>query len=77
MRKRGLLPPPYIWRLWHYLHTPAPRYFRALPAAVLRAGLRKGTKNRQSRRPCCLLPVFLRLVALYHVSSLYPRVLVS
>nr|DAD95714.1 MAG TPA: hypothetical protein [Myoviridae sp. ctkOm7] len=48
----------------------APRYFRALPAAVLRAGLRKGTKDRQSRRPCCLLPAFLRLVALYHSPSL-------
>ena len=53
------------------------QYLAALPAAVLRAGLRKGTKDRQSRRPCRLLLVFLRLVALYHASSLYPRVLVS
>ena len=39
------------------------QYLVALPDSLLRAGLCKGAKDRRSRRPCCLLPVFLRLVA--------------
>ena len=49
--------------VWHYLRTPAPRYFRALPAAVLRAGLRKGSTERRSCGLCCGLSGFPRPVA--------------
>lgn len=48
------------------------QYLAALPASLLRAGLCKGAKDRQSRCPCCLLPVFLRLVAFVSLPPFTP-----
>lgn len=70
--KAGTVAPALYLSVVMALYKPlAPRCFRALPAAVLRAGLRKRTKDRQSCRPCCLLPGFLRLVALVSLPPFY------